>query len=292
MIDRYNKRIILFPQKTGSTSFSKYLQMKQDHSYIPYIPPLPQLNNLDDLGRAPGNESGGRLSQHKNIRIYERNLNLEGWKIYQTARHPVTRFVSGFSHHCRVHVIDISESRELAIRYLDNIPILQATNDAALFTEITGIYELEIKHAQDILRSRDNMKTVDECRALLKSLTERFSEAMKRQDFPPDYSANLHNTLFTPQNIWADVRKYDVTYLKLEEDNTQIYEEMGLNNFKLPQINTFMSPVEAILDPSHPRAKGTSVENYKNLLEDRDLVKRVEETYSKDLEILGYDSLL
>ena len=107
-----------------------------------------------------------------------------------------------------------------------------------------------------------------------------------------DYLSNTFNTLFTPQNTWADVQKYDVTYLKLEEDNTQIYEEMGLNNFKLPQINTFMSPVEAMLDPSHPRAKGTSVENYKNLLEDRDLVKRVEETYSKDLEILGYDSLL
>lgn len=283
MIDIYNKSIILFPQKTGSTSFSRYLKTRQDHSYISYNVPTSLLRGTRGAQR------------HKNIHIYEQSsLNLEGWKIYQTARHPVTRFVSGFAHHCRIHSID--ESRELAIRYLDNIPILQATNDVQLFTKSTGIDKLKYLSMQNQSRSKGVIKTIDEYRVFASNQAKTLKERLKSQGFPLDYVYNVYNTLFTPQNTWADVQKYDVTYLKLEEDNTQIYEEMGLVNFRLPLMNTFTKP-----DTGSPwvtsakrakRAKGTSVESYKNLLEDRDLVKRIEETYSKDLEILGYDSLL
>ena len=44
--------------------------------------------------------------------------------------------------------------------------------------------------------------------------------------------------LYLPQTTWADPEKYKVKYLKLEEDNSKIYAEMGFpEDFKIPHIN-------------------------------------------------------
>ena len=72
----------------------------------------------------------------------------------------------------------------------------------------------------------------------------------KKQSFE-DFVKNIHNhknikdpmqlkgmRFYVPQVFWADSIKYSVQYIKLEEDNSEVYVDMGLpKDFERPIIN-------------------------------------------------------
>ena len=50
---------------------------------------------------------------------------------------------------------------------------------------------------------------------------------------------NSKNRLYVPQVFWADTDKYNVQYIKLGEDNSEVYSKMGLpKDLELPFLNT------------------------------------------------------
>lgn len=72
----------------------------------------------------------------------------------------------------------------------------------------------------------------------------------KKQNFE-DFVRNIHNhnnfkdpmqfkgmRFYVPQVFWADSSKYNVQYIKLEEDNSELYVDMGLpKDFERPIAN-------------------------------------------------------
>lgn len=168
MINKEDKRLILFPPKTGSTSFRSCFKE-----------PL--------YGYEPPDRYSRQQSIHMNIdeaiEFYSIK-DIENWKIYQTARNPITRIPSAF-----MHQKSMSKRRQGLmndVNFEDFVENLIGNNDF----------------------------------------------------FLPNIGLKGRVRFYLLQTTWADPKKYNVKYLKIEEDNSKIYSEMGFSkDFKLPHKN-------------------------------------------------------
>jgi len=167
MINKKDKKLILFPPKTGSTSLRSFFEEPLYGYERPEYPRPPVVHmNIDEA-----------------IDFYSIK-DIKNWKIYQTARNPMTRVPSAF-----MHQKAMSKKRQ---------------------------------------GSMDNIKF------------ENFVENLIGKNdllFPNNFLRGQARFYFL-QTTWADSKKYNVTYLKLEKDNSKIYSEMGFSeDFKLPHKN-------------------------------------------------------
>lgn len=170
MINKEKKKLILFPPKTGSTSFESCFKQP--------------LYGYDFIGKTPM-RSSAHMYIGEAIDFYEIE-DIENYKIYQTARDPMNRVPSAFMHQKTM-----------------------ATKRGKLMKDIN--FEDFVKN---LVENNDLLP--------MRKLSAR----------------TKGSRLYLPQTTWADPEKYEVQYLKVEKDNSEIYAEMGLpEDFKIPHKN-------------------------------------------------------
>ena len=170
MINEEKKKLILFPPKTGSTSFRSCFE--------------DPICGYDFIGKY-----SSRLNVHmcigEAIDFYSIK-DIENYTIYQTARDPMNRVPSAF-----MHQKVMSEIRD------------------GLMKDVNFEDFVEDLVEDDFLFPKRNLP--------FRAKGPRF---------------------YWTQTSWADPEKYKVKYLKVEEDNSEIYDEMGLTkDFKIPHKN-------------------------------------------------------
>ena len=127
---------------------------------------------------------------------------IEEWKIYQTARNPMDRMVSAFLHQKR---------------------ILRGLNKQ-----------------MDNTSFEDFVKAVNKHHHLLPEKERTFANSVLSKDgiLAKNDNCSKGVRFYVPQTTWADPQKYNVQYIKLGEDNSGVYEDMGLpSDLKLPFLN-------------------------------------------------------
>jgi len=127
---------------------------------------------------------------------------IENWEIYQTARNPMDRIISAFLH------------QKFILR--------------------------ELGKKMKILEFEDFVETVNQHHHLLPEKERTFSSSVLCNDkiIPSNNKCSAGVRFYVPQTTWADPSKYNVKYIKLGQDNSKLYAEMGLpSNLKLPHLN-------------------------------------------------------
>lgn len=127
---------------------------------------------------------------------------IENWQIYQTARNPLDRIVSAFLHQKRM------------LKRLGK----------------------EMKNAE----FEEFVKTVNKHHHLLPEKERTFASSVLCNDniIPKSNKSSSGVRFYVPQTKWANPDKYNVKYIKLGEDNSKVYEDMGLpSDLVLPELN-------------------------------------------------------
>lgn len=127
---------------------------------------------------------------------------IENWQIYQTARNPMDRIVSAFLHQKRI-------LRKLGKR-VDNI------------------------------KFESFIENVNKHHHLLPEKERTFASAVLSKDniITKEHKSSRGVRFYIPQTTWANPDKHNVQYIKLGEDNSSIYKDMGLpEDIKLPILN-------------------------------------------------------
>lgn len=135
------------------------------------------------------------------IKYYEIE-DIGNWKIYQTARNPMDRIVSAFLHQKRI-------LRGLGKR-VDN------------------------------MQFESFVENVKKYHHLLPKEEKVFSKAVLSRDeiIPKKHKTSRGVRFYIPQTTWANPNKYNVKYIKLGENNSKLYADMGLpSDLELPQLN-------------------------------------------------------
>ncbi len=126
---------------------------------------------------------------------------IENWTIYQTARNPMDRVPSAFFHQKKM----VNKNRE---------PV---SVDFEYFVE----YLNENRH----ILTKEGKKIF------------KFYGPQNDKNIPKKTN-NGGLRFYIPQTFWADPTKYNVKYIKLGEDNSQLYADMGLpEDLELPHWN-------------------------------------------------------
>jgi|TARA_R110002050_G_scaffold298024_1_gene460526 hypothetical protein len=127
---------------------------------------------------------------------------IENWEIYQTARNPMDRIVSAFLHQKRI-------LRQLGKKV-------------------------------DHMKFENFIERVNEHHYLLPEKERTFAAAVLSKDdiITKQHKSSRGVRFYIPQTSWADSDKYNVKYIKLGEDNSKIYKDMGLpEDLELPFLN-------------------------------------------------------
>jgi len=138
---------------------------------------------------------------HEAVDCYGIN-DIENWEIYQTARNPMDRIVSAFLHQKR---------------------ILRRLGKLVINFNFEEFIELVNKHHH-----------------LLPEKERTFANSVLSKDdiMPENKKSSRGVRFYIPQTTWADPDKYNVKYIKLGEDNSNIYKQMGLpEDLTIPFLN-------------------------------------------------------
>lgn len=173
------------------------------------LPPKTGTISFESVFRRPfcGYEAYKRFGLFKIHMYIEESIyyhgieDIENWTIYQTARNPMDRVPSAFFH-----------QKKMVNKDRDPINV-----DFEYFVE----YLNENKH----ILTREGKKIF------------KFY-GPKSGEHNPSNKPNGGLRFYIPQTSWADPSKYNVKYIKLGEDNSQLYLDMGLpEDLTLPHFN-------------------------------------------------------
>ena len=220
MINPDEKKIVLLPPKTGTLSFESLFR-EPFCGYLPY-------RRIYAKGKF-------HLYLEEAINHYEIK-DIENWKIYQTARNPMTRIASAFF---------FSHKNKYGKGWEENSSFI----------------------------------------AFLENLNNKF------RSFSKEEIKNYAARLYCPQTFWADSNKYNVKYIKLEEDNSEIYNCMGLpKDLKRPIFNTrsLYSPSEINARRTEGSKKIFKPGDYTDLHTDR-TKEIIRSLYKDDFTKMNYD---
>ena len=138
---------------------------------------------------------------------------IENWQIYQTARNPMDRIVSAFLHQKRM----MKKNGKSHPQYED--PKLS-----------------KFDHFIENLNEHHHLLPMDE-HAFAQKTFLMYSISNRRIRRRP--RKNLAGIRFyVPQTTWANPDVYNVQYIKLGENNSKLYADMGLpEDLERPQLN-------------------------------------------------------
>tara|TARA_B110000483_G_C18063177_1_gene491139 strand:+ start:176 stop:850 length:675 start_codon:yes stop_codon:yes gene_type:complete len=152
-----------------------------------------------------------RKSRTKHVHMYlfeaikcYRIKDIQNWQIYQTARNPMDRIVSAFLHQKRI--------MKKNGRDVDRIKFES-------FVENLNLHHRLLPEKERAFASAVFLRDV--------AITRR----KQRKN-----SAGVR--FYVPQTTWANPNQFNVQYIKLGENNSKLYADMGLpEDLELPQLN-------------------------------------------------------